>query len=117
MWLTPSFGDRVKHGERPLNAAKGTSLCAWFVKWVNLVARVGRFDGLSDRMVSLSNHPGFRGLWGFARVGRFDKLSDRHGSETDWGNCRGPRRAQRPGGEVVEPYGLSGLRYGEEASS
>ena len=77
MWLTPSFGNRVKHGERPLNAAKGTSSCAWFVKWVNLVSRVGRFDRLRDRMVSLSNHPGFRGLWGFARVGRFDRLSDR----------------------------------------
>ena len=38
MWLTPSFGNRVKHGERPLKVARGISLCAWFVKWVVLVA-------------------------------------------------------------------------------
>ena len=34
----PSFGDRVEHGERPLKVASGISLCAWFVKWVVLVA-------------------------------------------------------------------------------
>ena len=60
MWLPPSFGDRVEHGERLLNAAKGTSLCAWFVKWVNL-----------------SNHSGFRVHREFSEDGRFDKLSDR----------------------------------------
>ena len=38
MWLTPSFGDRVEHGERPLKVARGISLCAWVVKQMALVA-------------------------------------------------------------------------------
>ena len=33
MWLTLSFGDRVKHNEQPLNAIRRASPCAWFAKW------------------------------------------------------------------------------------
>ena len=33
MWLTPAFGDRVRHSDRLLNAAKSASLCLQFVKW------------------------------------------------------------------------------------
>ena len=62
MWLTPSFVDRVKHGERTLNVPRSTSLCAWFVKQLTLVGR-GRYFGrlrgweiryIGDRVLSLS---------------------------------------------------------------
>ena len=33
MWLTPAFGDRVRHSDRLLNVAKCASLCLQFVKW------------------------------------------------------------------------------------
>ena len=48
-------------------------------------ATVEDLDGLRERMVSLSNHSGFRGLWGFGGVGRFDRLSDRWATVGDDG--------------------------------
>jgi len=48
----------------------------------------GRFNGLRERMVSLSNHSGFRVLWGFGWVGRFDKLSDRWVEIFGWSRGR-----------------------------
>ena len=56
MWLPPSFGDRVEHGERLLTVVRGISLCAWFVKWVTWSLGTGAStgsatDGLSDRRV------------------------------------------------------------------
>ena len=84
MWLTPSFGDRVEHGERLLNAAKGTSLCAWFVKWVTCrtiwaggSVGPGASTGHSDWVVSLLNHSGFLAHQGFGGAERFDRLRDR----------------------------------------
>ena len=44
VWLTPSFGDRVEHGERPPKVARGILLCAWFVKHV--VCEIGGFGRL-----------------------------------------------------------------------